>query len=144
MTISQISKLGIFYLGLCSGLLLFALILVVLLSSKLWNSSKASMAAVCERAFYKDWYSLIFVAVSFTALIAMRLAFQEPARPVLPEPPEFGRYLLTHELDPIAQFQSKSDCQFAKTSILANHSAGKNLEKQLLCIYLGKGSAMPQ
>ena len=143
MTMPHITYMSIYYAGVCSGLLLFALMLAIVLSGSLWSSSKASAAVICRWASQKNRYILIFIVACGAALLTMGLVFREPARPVLPEPPQNGRYLLLDGLERIAEFNSKADCQFAKNSIWANYLQGKNLGERLNCVYLGKGLAMP-
>lgn len=144
MTMSHITYLSIYYAGVCSGLLLFALILIALLAGNTVNNIKAGVAGICEWAAQKDRYIVIFAAICTTALIAMGFTFQEPPRSVLPESPEIGRYLLSDSLGRIAEFNSKADCQFAKHSIWASHLKGKHLGERLICTYLGSELAAPQ
>ena len=143
MTFAQMNWITIFYIGLCCGLLLFALILIIALTEGFWADCQEKLVLAVKWFFHKDQWILWLVLVSGGTLLTLGPLFPEPPRPVLPEPPEIGRYLLADDLDRIAEFNSQANCQFAKNSIWVSYEAGKNLGQRLICIYLGKGEAKP-
>ena len=142
MTFTNMNWITIFYIGLCCGLLLFALVLVIALTEGFWADCRTRLVARVKWFFCKDQWILWLVMVSSSALLTLGLLFPDP-KPILPEPPEIGRYLLADGLDRIAEFNSKTDCQFAKNSVWANSQIGRNLGEWLTCIYLGKTEARP-
>ncbi len=139
MTATEIGSLSIFYAGLCAGLALFAMVLVFLRSRNIWSYCKAKGVLGIQWLLEHSFWVMCLILIA--SLIAMAIAFQEPPRAKQPETPEAGRYLLANGATRIAEFNSKSDCQFAKSNFQGIYVLGRNLSERLTCVYLGKGEA---